>query len=127
MGLLFWGSDLTLYLMAIHRSLGKITSPLSHLPTWFFIIGYPLFWLQLYTHTASDGVTSALPWVLFGGVIVIFSKLSGPVLGFPQRARKSLRSLGMPLPRPPDDKLINNSLGRWHLTLPARINSRCLI
>ncbi len=66
MGLLFWGSDLTLYFMAIHRSLGKITTTLSHLPTWFFIIGYPLFWLDLYTHSARHGVTSELSWVLFG-------------------------------------------------------------
>ena len=57
--------------MAIHRSLGKITTPLSHLPTWFFIIGYPLFWLQLYTHSASDGVTSPLSWVLFGCVALL--------------------------------------------------------
>jgi putative sterol carrier protein len=28
---------------------------------------------------------------------------AGPVLGFPQRARKSLRASGMPLPRPPAD------------------------
>ena len=57
--------------MAIHRSLGKITTPLSHLPTWFFIIGYPLFWLQLYTHSANYGVTSSVGWVLFGGVALL--------------------------------------------------------
>jgi hypothetical protein len=71
MGLLFLGSDFVLYLMAILRSLGKIKIPLSHLPTWFFIIGYPVFWLQLYTHTASRGVTSPLPWVLFGIVTLV--------------------------------------------------------
>src|SRR5689334_15466081 len=72
MGLLFLSSYHPLYIMAIPRSLDKIT-PLSHLPTWFFIIGYPLFWLQLYTHTASDGITWPLAWVLFGGIIVIFT------------------------------------------------------
>jgi hypothetical protein len=63
--------------MAIYRSLGKITIPLSHLPTWFFIIGYPLFWLQLYTHTASDGVTSPLAWILFGSIILLSCLSSG--------------------------------------------------
>jgi hypothetical protein len=58
--------------MAIHRSRFKITGSLSHLPTWFFIIGYPLFWLQLYTHTASHGITSPLSWILFGIVAVYF-------------------------------------------------------
>jgi hypothetical protein len=57
--------------MAIHRSLGKITTPLSHLPTWFFIIGYPLFWIDLYTHDAGHGVSSALSWVLFGSVALL--------------------------------------------------------
>jgi len=71
MGLLFLGSDLSLYFMAINRSLGKITTPLSHLPTWFFIIGYPLFWLQLYTHAANHGITSGLSWILFGCVILV--------------------------------------------------------
>jgi len=51
--------------MAVHRSFGKITTSVSHLPTWFFIIGYPLFWLQLYTHTAVQGVTWPLAWILF--------------------------------------------------------------
>lgn len=71
MGLLFFRSDRVLYLMAIHHSLGKIEIPPSHLPTWLFIVGYPLFWLQLYTHTAGDGVTSALSWVLFGVVVLV--------------------------------------------------------
>src|SRR5665213_1875297 len=71
MGLLFLGSDLTLYLMAIHRSLGKITTPLSHLPTWLFIIGYPLFWIELYTHSVRHGMASALSWVLFASVVLV--------------------------------------------------------
>jgi len=54
--------------MAIHRSLGKIIIPSSHLPTWFFVIGYPLFWVELSTHSASNGVTSMLGWFLFGCV-----------------------------------------------------------
>ena len=70
MGLLLYRSDSSLYLMANYPPLGKITTPLSHLPTWFFIIGYPLFWIQLYTHTASHGVTSGLAWILFIGVVL---------------------------------------------------------
>ncbi len=37
--------------------------------------------------------------------IVISCISSGPGLGFPRRARKSLRAAGRPLPRPPDDTL----------------------
>ena len=68
--------------MAIHRPLGKITTPLSHLPTCFFIIGYPLFWLQLYTHTASQGVTSPLAWFLF--VTMCCVSLGGRGRGIPR-------------------------------------------
>ncbi len=57
--------------MAIHRSLDKIATPLSHLPTWFFIIGYPCFWMELYSHSAPDGVTSPWPWILFEGIALV--------------------------------------------------------
>jgi len=73
MGLLFLRNNIGLYIMAIHRSLGKIKTPLSHLPTWFFIIGYPLFWLELYTRSASHGVTSAFSWVLFAGIAFVIA------------------------------------------------------
>lgn len=50
--------------MVFYRSLGKIIPTLSHLPTLFLIVGYPLFWIELSTHQASHGVTSGLPWFL---------------------------------------------------------------
>jgi hypothetical protein len=53
--------------MAVRRPFSEIV-PLSHLPTWFFIIGYPLFWLQLYTHTASHGITTVWSWILWGAI-----------------------------------------------------------
>jgi len=101
--------------MAIHRSLGKITTPLSHLPTWFFIIGYPMYWLQLYTHTASDGVTSPVSWILFG-IIAIFIGSAGPgsslVSGAPDSsaalsATRKVVSINRPIgqsPSAPDTK-----------------------
>jgi hypothetical protein len=52
--------------MASSRSSAQIAFPLSHLPTWFFIIGYPLFWLQLFTHTARQGITGPWGWIIFG-------------------------------------------------------------
>ena len=92
MGLLFSGSDFSLYFMAIHRPLDKITIPLSHLPTWFFIIGYPLFWLQLYSHTAGDGVTSALSWILFGSVTLVSLREAKPQSNFLKEIASSLKN-----------------------------------
>ncbi|MBI3601382.1 MAG: hypothetical protein HY209_00565 [Candidatus Omnitrophica bacterium] len=57
--------------MAPGRPLGKIAGPLVHLPTWFFIIGYPVFWLELYEFKSKDGVTSPLAWSLFALVAVV--------------------------------------------------------
>jgi RsmE family RNA methyltransferase len=52
-------------------------------------------------------VQDELPALIKGRIALVAhpdSRSSGPALGFPQRARNSLRSLGMPLPRSPDDK-----------------------
>jgi len=54
-------------------------------------------------------VEDELPAIIKGKLALVAhpdSGSSGPALGFPHRARKSLRSLGMPLPRSPDDKQI---------------------
>jgi RsmE family RNA methyltransferase len=54
-------------------------------------------------------VEDELPDLIKGKLALVAhpdSGSSGPALGFPQRARKSLRSLGMPLPRSPEDKPI---------------------
>lgn len=36
-----------------------------HLPSLFFLIGYPLFWLEVYFSPRRDGITSPLAWILF--------------------------------------------------------------
>ncbi len=51
--------------MADRSLFRKINFPLAHLPTFFFIIGYPVFWLELYVFKAKEGVTSSLAWILF--------------------------------------------------------------
>ncbi len=59
----------------------QVLGSLSHLPTWFFIIGYPCFWMELYVLKAPQGVTSPVAWVLFilvaVGVIAAWFKESG--------------------------------------------------
>ncbi len=45
---------------------------LSHLPTWFFIIGYPAFWLQMYTGQARQGWTSPLVWLLMALAAAVY-------------------------------------------------------
>jgi hypothetical protein len=39
---------------------------LFHAPTVLLIIGYPLFWIELYVFRLSHGHTSNLAWILFG-------------------------------------------------------------
>ncbi len=51
--------------MEMRRPRGQIIPPVSHLPTWFLIIGYPVFWLQLSAHNAADGITAFWPWGLW--------------------------------------------------------------
>lgn len=38
---------------------------LAHLPTWMLIIGYPLCWVYVLCHNASDGHTSLLAWIVW--------------------------------------------------------------
>lgn len=51
--------------MAFRHSFCKILSHPSHLPTWFFIIGYPIFWLEMYVFKARNGVTTPVALILF--------------------------------------------------------------
>lgn len=52
--------------MVLRQLLGKdAVGNLSHLPTWFFIIGYPLFWVEMYLFKSAQGLTSPLAWSLF--------------------------------------------------------------
>jgi len=47
----------------------------SHLPTWLLILGYPIFWLELYFFDTSHGHTTWLAWTLFSlvALVVVFS------------------------------------------------------
>ncbi len=56
------------YHMAFRNTLGKTIGPLSHFPSWFLIIGYPLFWINLYSFNSKDGITPPLAWIIFGAV-----------------------------------------------------------
>lgn len=47
------------------------TIELSHLPTWFFIIGYPVFWLEMGSPHARTGMTSRSAWILFAAVAAL--------------------------------------------------------
>jgi len=42
----------------------------SHFPTWMLVIGYPLFWLEMYFHRSNHGVTTPLAWLLFAGLFL---------------------------------------------------------
>lgn len=51
--------------MANKSLLGKVPLNLSHLPTGLLIIGYPVYWLELYCLRNNFGQTTPLAWVLF--------------------------------------------------------------
>ena len=57
--------------MALRNSLHKFLGHPSHFPTWFFIFGYPIFWLELYVFKARQGIVSPLAWTLFIFVAVV--------------------------------------------------------
>ncbi len=48
------------------RPLPKNALSFAHLPTWMLIIGYPIFWLELFFHHNNHGVTTPLAMFLFG-------------------------------------------------------------
>jgi len=39
--------------------------PLSHLPTLLLVIGYPIYWLELYVFRAGHGKATPLAWIVF--------------------------------------------------------------
>ncbi|MBF0478516.1 MAG: hypothetical protein HQL26_03450 [Candidatus Omnitrophica bacterium] len=47
------------------------TLSVTHLPTWFLIIGYPVYWLELYFLQPSTGYTTSLAWILFLLVVIL--------------------------------------------------------
>ncbi len=38
---------------------------MSHLPTFLLVIGYPIYWLELYIFRPSHGKTTPLAWIIF--------------------------------------------------------------
>ncbi len=39
--------------------------PLAHVPTLFLILGYPIYWLELFVLRSRQGITSSLAWTLW--------------------------------------------------------------
>ena len=60
-----------------------IRFPLSHLPTLFLVIGYPIYWLELYVFRAGHGKTTPLAWIIVSvfAFIVIFRNYPRVVVG----------------------------------------------
>ena len=73
MGHLFYCDHWSVYCMSRYCSFSQI-APLFHLPTWFLIIGLPVFWLELYAFKGGQGVSSPLAWILFAAVFFLSSK-----------------------------------------------------
>jgi hypothetical protein len=53
----------------------QVLTLLSHWPTFFLIVGYPLFWLEIYFLRGQNGHTSYLGW------IIVVSGLIGLIFG----------------------------------------------
>ncbi|MCX5681347.1 MAG: hypothetical protein NT079_03600, partial [Candidatus Omnitrophica bacterium] len=51
----------------------------SHIPTFFLIVGYPIYWLELYVLRTPFGRTSWLAWAIFGfiSVLILVLRLAG--------------------------------------------------
>jgi len=57
--------------------------PLSHLPTVLLIVGYPIYWLELYAFRAGRGNTTPLAWIIFCifALIVLYRNYTRLVAG----------------------------------------------
>lgn len=38
---------------------------LAHLPTWMLVIGFPIYWLEMFFHQQNYGITTPLAWISF--------------------------------------------------------------
>ncbi len=38
---------------------------LAHLPTWMLVIGFPIYWLEMFFHQQNYGITTPWAWLLF--------------------------------------------------------------
>ena len=53
-----------LYIMEGQSISRAFRFPLSHLPTFFLTIGYPVYWLELYVFRLGQGRTTPLAWII---------------------------------------------------------------
>lgn len=51
--------------MAVKDFPFKVKLDPAHLPTWMLIIGYPIFWIEMWGKLSPVGVTSLTAWLLF--------------------------------------------------------------
>ena len=65
MGCLFCHYNVTVYNLEDQSISRSIRYPLSHLSTLFLVIGYPLFWLELYFFRSGYARTTPLAWIFF--------------------------------------------------------------
>jgi len=72
MGYLFCLGGRELYFMEGNRIFKKILEKISHLPTLLLVVGYPVFWLELYVFNSRNGQTSFLALGLFIVFSVVF-------------------------------------------------------
>jgi hypothetical protein len=48
---------------------------ITHLPTFILLIGYPVYWIELFFIKKHDGGTSALAWVMFLLSVIFLTKI----------------------------------------------------
>ncbi|MDP2653297.1 MAG: hypothetical protein Q8Q08_04625 [Candidatus Omnitrophota bacterium] len=84
--------------MADHRVHQQNALTFWHLPTFFLVIGYPAYWLELFWLGSRRGITSPLGWIVFAVVLLIVLKGAWPGLkDVVLESRAEI--LRMPLPR----------------------------
>ena len=64
MGSLFYRNYFAIYNMEGQSISRAFRFPLSHLPTFFLTIGYPVYWLELYVFRLGQGRTTPLAWII---------------------------------------------------------------
>ncbi len=65
MGYLFHRCGLPLFIVERLGILRTVFLKISHLPTLLLLVGFPVYWLELYCFKARDGVTSWAAWGIF--------------------------------------------------------------
>lgn len=83
MGYLFYCYHFVIHNVEGQSIFKSIRFSISHLPTFFLVIGYPIYWLELYIFRAGYGKTTPLAWIIFSAFvfIVFFQNYSRVVAG----------------------------------------------